>query len=254
MIKTIAFDGDDTLWEHENFFTEVKDRFKDIILYYTDQTGVRDKITHAQVSNLNIFGYGVKGFTISMVETAIEVTDGKISAEHIQELINLGKTLLQHPIVLLKNVSQTIKTLYKQNDYKLFVITKGELFAQESKLERSGLLPYMDVIEIVSEKDVKTYDALLKKHQITPSEFLMIGNSIKSDILPVLELGSQAIHIPFHTTWVHEHVELAATDTERFLMLETMADLLPILQWHKQNLTMPLAIYPKQISATETIV
>ena len=231
MIKTIAFDGDDTLWHHENFFAQGRDDFRDIMRDYTDRKGVRDWVDNVHIKNLGLFGYGVKSFTLSMIETAIEITDGAITADDIQRLLEIGKEMLKHPIILLEGVEKTVKTLCQSGDYRLMIITKGDLLAQEDKVARSRLADHFDHIEIVSEKNPTVYKGIFKHHKIDPASVLMIGNSIKSDILPVIQNGGQAIHIPYHTTWKFEKAELGKTEREQFLILESMSKLMDVIHW-----------------------
>lgn len=209
-IKVIAFDADDTLWVNEPIFTKTQEQFKLLLEPYLSGPEVDEKLYQAEIRNLRLFGYGIKGFTLSMIETAIELTDGRITGREIQQIIDMGKFMLDHPIEILPNVEATIKQL--DADYELMVITKGDLFDQESKIARSGLGIYFDKMEIVSEKDVQTYQNILRKNSIAADEFLMVGNSLKSDILPVSKIGGYAVHIPFHTTWAHEIVEIKPSD------------------------------------------
>lgn len=204
LIKTIAFDADDTLWVNETIFTQTHERFIDIIRPYVTIEELGGKLDETQIRNLHLFGYGIKGFMLSMIETALELSDNTIPGSSIQQIIDMGKEMLQHPVHLLPNVAQTIKQL--QEHYPLMIITKGDLMDQESKIARSGLGDYFSTIEVVSEKNQETYRQLLKKHGLVPQEFLMVGNSLKSDILPLCQIGAHAVHIPFHTTWVHEMV------------------------------------------------
>lgn len=241
MIKVIAFDGDDTLWHHENLFADTKDKFTDLISQYTDVEDAREKVSRAQILNLDIFGYGVKGFTLSMVEAAIEMSEGKITAQDTLRLINFGKSMLQHPVVLLDDVRNTIETLYEVGDFRLMIITKGDLFDQESKVARSGIADYFDGIEIVSEKNQATYSRIMEDYNIDPQTFLMVGNSIKSDILPVIQAGGQAIQIPYYTTWEFEKVERGETKNHEFLILEKMKELLPIIDKMKKNPEQPVS-------------
>lgn len=178
------------------------------------------------MGNLECLGYGAKAFTISMVETALRVSGQKISAEKIQQIILLGKSLLQMPIELLPGVEETLKALKEQGDYRLVVATKGDLLDQERKLQRSGLMPYFDHIEIMSDKTEKEYTRLLQVLQVAPEEFLMIGNSLKSDIKPVLAIGGYGVHIPFEVMWQHEVV-----DTFSHPRLKQMKNPMELLGW-----------------------
>lgn len=203
-IKIIAFDADDTLWVNEPIFTKTQDRCKALLKKYVQADELEEKLYETERKNLRLFGYGVKGFTLSMIETAIQLSNGAISGQEIQQIINLGKEMIQHPVEVLPGVEQTLQKL--QDDYELMVITKGDLFDQESKIARSGLSEYFGRVEIVSEKNESTYKEVLNRNAIDVQHFLMIGNSLKSDVLPICNIGGKAIHIPFHTTWVHETV------------------------------------------------
>ncbi|MDJ1506612.1 HAD family hydrolase [Xanthocytophaga agilis] len=204
-IKVIAFDADDTLWVNEPIFTKTQKEFKTLLEPYLTGDEIDTKLYNAEIRNLRLFGYGVKGFMLSMIETAIELTQGKITGSEIQRIIDLGKEMIEHPIEVLPNVEETIKLL--QDQYELMVITKGDLFDQESKIARSGLGIYFSKVEIVSEKNEQSYLNIIRKNNIIADEFIMIGNSLKSDILPVCKIGAHAVHIPFHVTWAHELVE-----------------------------------------------
>ena len=202
--KILAFDADDTLWVNEPIYVKTQDRCKELLSNYVSPEIMDEKLYATEMKNLRLFGYGVKGFMLSMIETAVELSGGKINGSDIQKIIELGKEMLEHPIHLLPNVQDTIEQL--KGEYDLMVITKGDLFDQESKVARSGLADYFSKVEIVSEKDVPTYRSVFSRNKIQVKELLMVGNSLKSDILPICELGGHAIHIPYHTTWVHETV------------------------------------------------
>ncbi len=205
-LRVIAFDADDTLWVNEPIFTEAQERCKAVLEPYVKAEVLETQLYQTEIRNLKLFGYGIKGFMLSMIETAIELSEGKVSGAEIQQLIDLGKEMLQHPVQLLPNVAETIEQLGQT--YELMIVTKGDLFDQESKIARSGIADYFSKVEIVSEKDEKNYASILKRNQINPDEFMMVGNSLKSDILPVCKIGARAVHIPFHITWAHETVEL----------------------------------------------
>ncbi|MCB9947749.1 MAG: HAD family hydrolase [Rhodospirillaceae bacterium] len=206
MPAAIGFDGDDTLWHNETIFSMTQDRFRDLMVRYVPETEVDDRLIARERANLRLFGYGVKGFMLSMIETAIEVTGERISAGDIQRIIDFGKTMLDHPVELLDGVEETIDRLARR--FPLYLITKGDLFDQESKIARSGLAERFQRIEIVSEKDEATYAQVLERAGIAPGDFLMVGNSVRSDILPVLAIGGRAVHIPYHITWAHEVVPM----------------------------------------------
>lgn len=203
-LTTIAFDADDTLWRNEDIFIHAQDEFIRLLSPYHDDNYIRSHLNEVQIKNLEHFGYGIKGFTLSMIETAIELTEGRVTGNEIHEIIQLAKCMLASPVELLPNVSQVLADL--QGKYRLMVITKGDLLDQESKLARSGIADVFDAIEVVSDKTSDVYQQILQRHKIAAEEFLMVGNSLKSDILPVLDVGGQALHIPYHSTWDHELV------------------------------------------------
>ena len=223
-IKIIAFDADDTLWVNEPIFTKTQEACKSLLKKYIDPAVLEEKLYSTEVKNLKLFGYGVKGFTLSMIETAIELSEGKITGQEIQSIIALAKEMVQHPVELLPNIKSTLEQL--QDQYELMIITKGDLFDQESKIARSGIADYFNRIEIVSEKDEQTYQDLFRRHNIELHHFLMLGNSLKSDVLPIIKLGGQAIHIPFHTTWVHETVPQNTQEALDYVTLKDVS-LLP---------------------------
>lgn len=206
-IKVIAFDADDTLWVNEPYFQEIEKRYTELLKSYGTSEEISAALFKTEMKNLKSLGYGAKAFTISMVETALEVSNQMISAGDIRQIVDLGKSLLEIPIELLPQVKETLEILKEKGNYKLVVATKGDLLDQENKLERSGLAPYFDHIEVMSDKTEKEYLRLLNILQIKPSEFLMIGNSLKSDIQPVLALGGYGVHIPFEVMWQHEVVD-----------------------------------------------
>lgn len=206
-IKIIAFDADDTLWVNEPYFQEIEKQYTQLLKSYGTSEEISAALFKTEMKNLKSLGYGAKAFTISMVETALEVSNQKIAADDIRQIVDLGKSLLEIPIELLPKVKETLEILKEKGRYKLVVATKGDLLDQENKLERSGLSPYFDHIEVMSDKTEKEYLRLLNILQIKPSEFLMIGNSLKSDIQPVLALGGYGVHIPFEVMWQHEVVD-----------------------------------------------
>ncbi len=205
MVDTIAFDADDTLWHNEGLYLTIQERFADLLTTYQDDDFIQRQLYETEMRNLALFGYGIKAFTLSMIETAIELTGGEICGRDIQLIIDFAKEMREAPIQLLDQVEEILSGLSTQ--YRLMLITKGDLFDQETKLARSGLADYFEVVEIVSEKSVETYASLLARHGLTAQRFLMVGNSLRSDILPLLAIGAQAVYIPYHTTWVHEIVE-----------------------------------------------
>ncbi len=227
MVSVVAFDGDDTLWHNESIFTMTQGRYRALLERYLDGPALDERLQANELRNLHLFGYGIKGFTLSMIETAIEASAGQVEAATIQSIIEYGKAMLQHPVELLEGVRATIEALHGR--YRLMVITKGDLFDQESKLARSGLVELFWQIEIVSEKDQETYRRILRAHHIDPREFVMVGNSIKSDILPVLGLGAHAVHVPYHTTWIHERAKLDEASRKQVCTLVSLAELTEVL-------------------------
>lgn len=204
-LSVIAFDADDTLWVNEPNYRNAEKELERILQNYVDIHSITEKLYKVEMKNLSLFGYGAKGFTISMIETAIELSGKKIRAREIERIINIGKSVMNNPIELLPNARKVV--IHLSQMCKLMLITKGDLFDQESKIARSGLSEFFKYVEIVSEKDEAAYSKILKKYHIECDKFLMVGNSLKSDILPILNIGSNAVHIPYHTTWIHENVE-----------------------------------------------
>ena len=226
-LTTIAFDADDTLWRNEDIFIHAQDEFIRLLSPYHDDNYIRSHLNEVQIKNLEHFGYGVKGFTLSMIETAIELTEGHVTGREIHEIIQLAKCMLASPVELLPNVSQVLEDL--QGKYRLMVITKGDLLDQESKLARSGIADVFDAIEVVSDKTSDVYQQILQRHKIAAEEFLMVGNSLKSDILPVLDVGGQALHIPYHSTWDHELV--TESTLLRYPQLGALRDISQLIDW-----------------------
>jgi putative hydrolase of the HAD superfamily len=202
----IAFDADDTLWHSEGVFVVSQEMFRNLLQPYLDNgVDIDARLAATERRNLEHFGYGVKGFTLSMIETAIEVTDGRVTARELGALVERGKEMMAHPVELLPGVAETLALLSPR--YHLALISKGDLLHQEQKLARSGLADLFEDVEILSEKDEAAYRRLLRRFGVEPARFLMVGNSLRSDILPVLALGGNAVHIPHEYLWAHEHVE-----------------------------------------------
>lgn len=204
--KTIAFDADDTLFVNEPYFQEVEQKFCQLLENYLSHHTLSQELFKVEIDNLKLYGYGIKGYILSMIEAAIGVSNATIPIEVISKIIQYGKELLEKPIEILDGVEETLIAL--SGKYKLVVATKGDLKDQQSKLHRSGLGHYFHHIEVMSDKKEADYLKLIQRLDIQPNEFLMIGNSLKSDVLPVLNIGGQAIHVPFHTTWAHEVIDL----------------------------------------------
>lgn len=207
-IKVIAFDADDTLWSNEPFFQKVEQHYVSLLEPYGTPEDISAALFQTEMNNLKTLGYGAKAFTISMTETALRISNQAISGETVRQIIDLGKSLLDMPIELLPEVKETLEILKESGKYKLVVATKGDLLDQENKLERSGLSSYFDHIEVMSDKTEKEYFRLLNILQISPDELVMVGNSLKSDIQPVLSIGGYGVHIPFEVMWKHEVVEI----------------------------------------------
>jgi putative hydrolase of the HAD superfamily len=225
-IKVIAFDADDTLWINEPYFREAEDEFCQLMEAYLPQHAVARELLHTEIKNLTLYGYGIKGFMLSMIETALTISNNTIDILAVEKIINFGKALLARPIVVLDGVEEVLQALKGQ--YRLVVATKGDLLDQERKLRNSGLDHYFHHVEVMSEKQPRDYNKLLRHLDIQPEQFLMIGNSLKSDVLPVLDLGGHAIHIPFHTTWAHEHVDVHI-ESPNFRQVEQILEVLPLL-------------------------
>ena len=225
-LKAIAFDADDTLWVNEPLFREAEARFCELLAPYADTEDCNRQLFAFEMQNLPLYGYGIKPFVLSLIEAAMRISDEKVPLKVIDALIALGKDMLEAPVEVLDGVEDTLEGLVGK--YKLVVATKGDLLDQQRKLVKSGLEPFFHHIEIVSDKTQKEYSKLVRHLEVRNKEFLMVGNSIKSDILPVLEIGAYAIHIPFHTTWEHEVVREPVTHPN-FKALYQASELLDLL-------------------------
>lgn len=221
-ITAVALDADDTLWHNESIFHLTQDQYVDLLKDYGEPDHMRARLLEVEIRNLKLYGYGVKSFTLSMIETAIDLTRGAVPAKTIMQILDLGRAMLEHPVEPLPGVAETLAAL--KGGYKLLMVTKGDLMNQEQKLARSGLGDCFDAIEIVSEKDAQTYRRIVARQGLAPDATVMIGNSMKSDVLPALEAGLWGIHIPYHLTWAHEHAESPA-DSPRFAKLDSIRDL-----------------------------
>ena len=201
-IALVGFDADDTLWKSQDYFDEAQAEFERIVGAYVDLADVGERLLAVEKRNLALFGYGVKGMVLSMIEAAVAITDARIGAADVHRIVELGKSLLRHPVELLPGVREAVGRIAV--DLPVVLITKGDLFHQEAKVRDSGLSDLFRRIEIVSEKDARTYARLFAEFGIAPAQFAMVGNSLRSDIAPVLELGGWGVHVPYHTTWAHE--------------------------------------------------
>jgi putative hydrolase of the HAD superfamily len=228
VIELVAFDGDDTLWHNESIFSMTQQRFTDLMEPYVGDDDLADRLFATEMRNLRLFGYGVKSFTLSMIETAIELSDARVTAEEIAAILHAGRSMLQHPVELLEGVEDAIERVSERWDVML--ITKGDLFDQESKLARSGLGDRFEAVEIVAEKDEACYRRILHRRGVQPDRFVMVGNSGRSDVLPTLALGGWAVHVPYPLTWEHERIDdttLKAND--RYRRVDSLAELPAVL-------------------------
>jgi putative hydrolase of the HAD superfamily len=225
-IKVIAFDADDTLWVNEPYFRDTENKFCSLLEDYLPHHTILQELFKTEMDNLSLYGYGIKGFMLCMIETALRITNNKLDSSILNHIIELGKEMLEKPIELLDGVEEVLQQL--QGKYKLVVATKGDLLDQERKLKKSGIEHYFHHIEIMSDKQEADFTKLIKHLDIKPEEFLMLGNSLKSDVMPVLAIGGHGVHVPYHITWEHEKVE-HHIDHPQFRQIETITDLLPFL-------------------------
>ncbi|RCS26789.1 HAD family hydrolase [Polaribacter sp. WD7] len=226
-IKVIAFDADDTLWVNETYFREAELEFAKLLAQYETANKIDQELFKTEIKNLTQYGYGIKGFILSMIECALELSNYQISPGTIAKIINIGKEMLEKPIELIDGVEEVLAEL--QGKYKLIVATKGDLLDQERKLQKSNLSHYFHHIEVMSDKKEKDYQKLIQHLDIQPSELLMIGNSLKSDVLPLVKIGATAIHIPFHTTWIHEQVAEDVSSKEDYYTVLKIKEVLSFL-------------------------
>src|SRR5690606_24263753 len=225
-ITTIALDADDTLWQNEQFFRLTEQRFADLLAGYTDLPDLKERLVAAVVRNLSFYGFGMKGFALSMVETALEVTDHRVPGPVIAEILAAGRELLTYPIETLPHVDQALAAL--ERDYRLLLVTKGDIFDQERKLAASGLADYFAAIEIVADKSRATYERIFARHTEGAAHSVMIGNSLRSDILPALEAGAFAVYVPHDLTWSYEHAE-EPLSSPRYAKIAHLGELAPVL-------------------------
>ena len=225
-IKVIAFDADDTLWVNEPFFRDAENEFCKLLKNYISKEDCKQLLFEVEIKNLPLYGYGIKPFTLSLIEAAITLSKNRIPLETVSKIIELGKEMLSKPIKLIDGIEETLIKL--SSKYRLVMATKGDLLDQERKLKKSGLENYFHHIEVMSDKQPDNYQKLLQHLDITSNQFLMIGNSLKSDVLPVLEIGAYAIHIPFHITWEHEMVTKKVSH-HQFNKIASASELLELL-------------------------
>lgn len=226
-LAAIAFDADDTLWHNERFFRLTHDHFAALLADYADREHLEGRLLEAERRNIGRYGFGIKGFVLSMIETALEVTEDRVPGKVIGELIGAGREMLNHPIELLPHAREAIAAL--QGRYPLLVITKGDLMDQERKVAQSGLGEMFDGVEIISDKTPAAYAGIFRRREITPTAAMMVGNSLKSDVLPVLALGGWAVHVPHDLTWALEH-EVAPADDPRFRLIDDLSQLPPVIE------------------------
>ena len=221
-VSMIGFDADDTLWQNEQYYRFTEQSFRDLLAEYAEGEHVSERLLEAEKRNLAHYGFGIKGFTLSMIETAIEVTEGRVPTETISEILMIGRELLKHPVECLPHAREALESLRGQ--YFLVLITKGDLFDQERKLAQSGLGDFFDAVEIVSDKTASTYRRIFGKHGEGPERAMMVGNSLKSDIVPAIAAGAWGVFVPHELTWVLEHVE-KPTEAPRFREIADLSHL-----------------------------
>lgn len=204
-IKVIGFDADDTLWVNETYFRDAEHEFARLLSGYETENKIDQELFKTEMRNLEYYGYGIKGFMLSMIESAIDLSDSRVNPKTLSKILEIGKNMISHPVELLDGVEEVLKAL--SGKYRVIMLTKGDLLDQERKLEKSGLSAYFHHIEVLSDKKEENYLNLLEHLEVPVDEFLMIGNSLKSDVLPIVNIGAHAIHVPFHTTWAHEVVK-----------------------------------------------
>ena len=225
-LKVIAFDADDTLWVNEPYFRHTEEQFYQLLGGYSTQHELERELLKTEIENLTLYGYGIKGFILSMMETALRITNNTITTDVIDQIMELGKQMLNQPIELLDGVVDVLNAL--KDKYRLVVATKGDLLDQERKLRKSGLNHYFHHIEIMSEKDDANYLKLIRHLDVKPEELMMVGNSLKSDILPVLNVGGHGVHVPYHITWAHEQIE-QSIENDNFKSVIRIKDILEFL-------------------------
>ena len=225
-IKVIGFDADDTLWVNETYFRAAEQEFAKLLSQFETPNKIDQELFRVEIKNLSDYGYGIKGFILSMIECALTLSNGQVPQKTIQTILSIGKDMLNKPIELIDGVEEVLQFLQKK--YTLIVATKGDLLDQERKLEKSNLLKYFHHIEVMSDKKEKDYQKLIRHLEIQPSELLMIGNSLKSDVLPLIEVGASAIHVPFHTTWIHEEVSDESHATSNYQTITNIKEVLTL--------------------------
>ncbi len=225
-LTTIGFDADDTLWHHEVYYQMTQDRFAELLADHAGKDHLSDRLLEAERRNIGQYGFGVKGFTLSMIETAIEVTQARVPAGVISKILDAGRDMLAHPIQALPQAREALATLAGR--YQLVLITKGDLFDQERKLAQSGLGDFFDAVEIVSGKDRATYERVFARHGDGPERAMMVGDSLKSDVIPALAAGSWGVHVPHTARWALDHAD-APVDAGRYRKIEDLSGLAALI-------------------------
>ncbi|WP_157018768.1 HAD family hydrolase [Mesorhizobium xinjiangense] len=221
-LSTIGFDADDTLWQNERFFRMTEAHFSELLAGYAEADHLSERLLAAEKRNIGSYGFGIKGFTLSMIETAIEVTDGKVPARVINDILTAGRDMLSHPVETLPHAAETLERLARS--YRIVLVTKGDLFDQERKLAQSGLGDFFDAVEIVSNKTTATYERVFVRHGDGAQCAMMVGNSLKSDVLPAIDAGSWGVHVPHDLTWALEQAE-APRKAARFRRIDHLGQL-----------------------------
>jgi putative hydrolase of the HAD superfamily len=227
-VELIGLDADDTLWHNEPLYHDIRHRLEALLEQYAAPGSLGDRLDAVERRNLEHFGYGVKGFILSMIETAVEITDGRLPGEDVRVIIEWGREMLASPVDLLDGVREAVQQLAA--GFRLILVTKGDLLHQESKLARSGLGEYFSGVEIVSEKDARTYRRVVARYAVAPDRFVMVGNSLRSDILPVLEIGGRAVHVPYPLCWAHEQVSAEALSAAHYHQIAHLGELPALLR------------------------
>jgi len=225
-LTAIGFDADDTLWQNEQFFKITQERFAELLAGYADPKTLSERLLESERRNLQVYGFGIKGFTLSMIETAIEVTEGRVPSSVVNQILHAGREMLSHPVETLPHAKEALEVL--SEGYRIILITKGDLFDQERKLAQSGLGDLFDAVEIVSDKTTATYERVFDRHADGPSHSMMVGNSLKSDVIPAIEAGSWGVHIPHDLTWALEHAE-APVGNARYSRLAHLGELVDLV-------------------------
>lgn len=227
VLSSIGFDADDTLWQNEHFYRMTEQRFTELLADHAEANHLSTRLLEAEKRNLQHYGFGIKGFTLSMIETAIEVTEGRVPASVIQKILLAGREMHSHPVETLPHVRETLEQV--AGSYKIILITKGDLFDQERKLAQSGLGDLFNAVEIVSDKTAATYQRIFARHGDGPERSMMVGNSLKSDVIPAIQAGGWGIYVPHTHTWALEHAE-APVHEPRFKQLAHLGELLGLLE------------------------